>query len=142
MDKTFQAKEQTVIKKFLVLPSMEERYAAIIEMGRELPPYPEEKKTQEHLVQGCQSIFYLDASLKEGKIVFSAFSDALISRGLAALLFSVYNKEPPETLLTYPPKFLTEIGILSQLSPTRSNGLAHMHARMKSLSLHLLKQKI
>ncbi len=138
MSETFQKKSDELKNKFLTLGSTEARYSALIEMGKALPPYPKECKTADRIVSGCQSILHLHASLKEGKIYFEASSDALISAGLAALLLTVYNGETPETLLTSPPHFLAELGIMGQLSPNRSNGLAHIHLRMKQLAIHFL----
>lgn len=138
MRETFQKKSDELKKKFLSMGSMDARYSALIELGKALPPYPEELKTPDRVVHGCQSILHLHASLKGEKIFFEATSDALISAGLAALLLIVYNGETPETLLTCPPHFLTELGIIGQLSPNRSNGLAHIHLRMKQLAVHFL----
>lgn len=141
MSKTFQKKSEDVKKKFLSLGSAEARYSALIELGKRLPPYPEKLKTPDHIVSGCQSILYLHASLENGQMIFQVASDALISAGLAALLLTVYNGETPETLLTSPPQFLTELGIIGTLSPNRSNGLAHIHLRMKQLALHFITLK-
>lgn len=138
MSNTFQKKSEEIRQKFLSLPSAEARYSALIELGKALKPYPESLKTADRIVKGCQSTLYLAASLEEGKIFFSASSDALISAGLAALLLSVYNGESPETILTCPPTFLSEIGIMASLSLNRSNGLAHIHLRMKQLALQFL----
>lgn len=138
MSQTFQKKSEELKKKFLALTSVDARYGALIEMGKNLPLYPEALKTPEYIVSGCQSILYLHASLKDGKLFFETTSDALISAGLAALLLAVYNEETPETLLTCPPQFLAELGVLGQLSPNRSNGLAHIHLKMKQLALSFL----
>ena len=116
----------------------EERYSVLIKMGRELPSYPHELKTPDKIVPGCQSILYLHASLKDGKVLFQAASDALISAGLAALLLSVYNGETAQTILTTPPDFITKLHITASLSPNRSNGLAQIHLRMKQLALSFL----
>lgn len=138
MSETFQKKSEEIKKKFLSLGSTDARYSALIELGKNLPPYPPELKTPENIVSGCQSVLYLHGSLKDGKCFFEASSDALISAGLAALLLAVYNGETPETLLTCPPQFLSELGLLGQLSPNRSNGLAHIHLKMKQLALGFL----
>lgn len=132
----FQDKIVTLKKSFD--PSLfgaEELYKKLIEMGKALPPYPLLFKTKEHLVRGCQSDLYLNASLKEGKLFFDALSESLISAGLAAFLISVYNGEPPETLLQHSPTFLEELGISTSLSPGRSNGLSSIHLRMKQEAL-------
>ncbi len=141
MSETFKKKSEELKKKFLSLGSIDARYHALIELGKALPPYPHELKTPNRIVNGCQSILHLSASLKEGKIFFETASDALISAGLAALLLTVYNGEEPETLLTCPPTFLSELGVIGQLSPNRSNGLAHIHLRMKQLAIAFVVQK-
>lgn len=138
MSKTFDKKSAELKEKFLSIPSLDARYAEVIALGKALPPYPEELKTAERIVSGCQSILYLNASVCDGKMVFQVHSEALISAGLAALLLFVYNGEAPEILLTHPPQFATELGILAKLSPSRSNGLAHIHLRMKQMALKFL----
>jgi cysteine desulfuration protein SufE len=138
MSETFKQKSDDIVKKISSLPVGEERYSILIKMGRSLPFYPEELKTSDKRVRGCQSILYLHASLKDGKIFFQAASDALISAGLAALLLSVYNEETAQTILTQPPDFLTKLQIQASLSPNRSNGLVQIHLRMKQLALSFL----
>ena len=138
MKGTFQTKSGQIKDKFLLLSSMDARYSALIELGKSLDVYTPNLKTPEHIVQGCQSTLYLSATMKEGKLFFQASSDALISAGLAALLLYVYNGETPETILSEPPNFLSEIGIANYLSLNRSNGLAHIHLRMKQLAINFL----
>jgi cysteine desulfuration protein SufE len=118
-----------------------QKYEKIIELGRELTPYPALFKTPDRLVKGCQSTMYLYAELTQGKIHFHAFSEALISAGLAALLLAVYNGETPDVILTCPPRFLEELGVHDSLSPSRSNGLASLFQRMKKEALDFLIQK-
>ena len=138
MSSTFQEKADSIKEKFLSLPSLEERYNALINLGKQLKAYPSALKTPDHIVKGCQSTLYLHGSLENGKIYFQTSSDALISAGLAALLLEVYNGEAPETILTCPPDFLTELGVIAHLSPSRSNGLAHIHLRMKLIAVNFL----
>lgn len=132
------AKQRQTIALFEECHTTEKKYEKIIELGRKLAPYPLEFKTPERLVKGCQSEMYLHARIENGKIQFKASCDALISAGLAALLFAVYNDEPPHALLLCPPEFLNELGIHSALSPGRSNGLASLHQRMKKDALDFL----
>lgn len=119
--------------------SSEERYLHIIELGRSLPPYPAGLKTPNLQVQGCQSILYLSSTFSDGKLFFQTHSDALISAGLAAILIFVYSAQPPEEVLKCPPLFLKELSILGSLSPSRSNGLANIHLRMKRDALAVIK---
>lgn len=121
------------IKKIFAQLSADERYQRLMQMGRRLPPFPDALKTPANLVAGCQSTLYLHSDLRDGKIFFQAHADALISSGLAALLIFVYSGEPPQTALLHPPAFLSDLSL--SLTPARSNGLFHIHLRMKQLAL-------
>ncbi len=134
MSEPFQKKSEEIRRLFAPL-TPEQRYLKLIEMGRHLPPYPTELKTPDRIVRGCQSILYLATEFRDGKLYFQAHSDALISSGLAALLIAVYTGEPPETVLKCPPSFISDLGLASSLSLNRSNGLAHIHLRMKQDAL-------
>ncbi len=135
-------KQQQLELLFASTATSEQKYQKIIELGQSLPCYPAEHKLPENLVKGCQSQMYLHAHLSpDGTIIFFADSEALISRGLAAMLMAIYNGESPEVVLTCPPSCLKLIGIQSSLSPGRSNGLASLYLRMKQESLKLLKQE-
>ena len=131
-------KQDSLVKMFEECVSLEARYEKIIEMGRTLPPYPQEFESQENLVEGCQSVMHLHSWIQDGKIHFLARSEALISAGLAALLIFVYSDEPLESLLTCPPRFLEQLNIPASLSPSRSNGLASLHRKMQSDALKFL----
>lgn len=137
MTATFQEKCDEIKKKFAPL-STEQRYDALIEMGRRLPPFPADWKIPSRVVSGCQSTLYLYADMREGKIFFQAHSDALISLGLAAMLIAAYSGESPETILKCPPQFIAALKIGTILSPNRSNGLSHIHLRMKQEALAFL----
>lgn len=137
-DKSCLAKQSAIQLVFEKCPSQEEKYEKIIEFGRTLPKLNSSDLIPENLVSGCQSNTYLKATLKEGLVFFEASSDALISAGLAALLIAVYSGEAPETILKCPPKFLDEIGISANLTPSRANGLYSIHLRMKQEALKLL----
>jgi cysteine desulfuration protein SufE len=138
MSKEFTERLQFVRNKFLAMASADEKYSYLIELGRALPPYPQELRTPDRIVEGCQSTLYLDSKLVEGKVCFQATSDALISQGLAALLIEVYSGLSPEKILLNPPAFLHELGIFASLSPHRSNGLASVYTRMKHDTLKFL----
>ena len=132
------AKQQSVIALFSGCSSVQMKYEKLIELGRGLPPYPAALKTSDRLVKGCQSEMYLDVSFSEGRLHFQAYSEALISAGLAALLLAVYDDEPPEAVLSCPPRFLDELGVHGSLSPSRSNGLSSLFLRMKQEALNFL----
>lgn len=138
MTPSLEEKIAAVRKLFPPTATPEERYSALIEMGRKLPPLSPDYKIPENRVSGCQSLLYLRSRIENGKIFFEAASDALISAGLAALLLSVYNGEPPETLLRHTPSFLSETRIADSLSPNRSNGLSNIHLKMKQEALKAL----
>ena len=116
----------------------QDRYQKIIELGRELPPMAPEHKTEENIVRGCQSIVYLSSEMVDGKIYFTAYSEALISAGLAAILIRAYSGQSPEMVLKTKPIFLEELQIIGSLSPSRSNGLANMFLRMQQDALKFL----
>ncbi|NGX50583.1 MAG: Cysteine desulfuration protein SufE [Chlamydiae bacterium] len=130
-------KQDKLKEQFLSLNSQEKLYEKIISLGRALPPFPKEDEIEENRVKGCQSILYLKMTLNGGKMEIITSSDALISAGLAALLISVYQNEPPEAIFQCPPHFLKEIGILNALSPGRSNGLRSLYLHMQRSALLL-----
>ncbi len=130
--------QKKLIENFLHFSSPDEKYEKIIEMGRALLPLTPEARVEKNLVQGCQSILYLETSYKDGLIYFNADSEALISKGLAALLIYVYSGKPPEILFKEPPHFLKEIGLHQALSPTRSNGLSSLYRKMQQEALKII----
>ena len=138
MSNGFQERIASIKNKLLSLSEAEDRYAYIIELGRSAAPFPNQWKTKENIVPGCQSILYLHTETKNGNLFFGAHSEALISAGLAELLIAVYNDTSPRDLLLNPPTFLQEIGLLASLSPSRSNGLASIYKRMKHEAMQLV----
>ena len=138
MSKSFSEKEQNIKALFASCSSSEERYDALIRLGKEQKPLPSNQKIPENLVPGCQSKIYLHAHSEQGKVFFEAESDALISAGLVALLIRVYSGETPETILKMPPTFLDELRIPASLTPTRAGGLYQIHLKMKQEALRLL----
>lgn len=116
----------------------EQRYNKIIEIGRQVPSMEAIHKTPENAVPGCQSLMYLQAELRGGKVYFSLDSEALISKGLGAILMEVYSGESPEVILKCPPTYLEELCIHASLTPGRANGLASIHLKMKQEALRLL----
>lgn len=106
--------------------------------GKKLPSFPEEYRTEKNLVPGCQSLLYLHAEQKEEGLHFYADSDALISKGLAALLVYYYSGETPETILKNKPTFLETLDIVQSLSPTRAGGVASLYVKMQKEALAAL----
>jgi len=128
--------KQAEIKSiFAACLTPEARYEKIIELGRLLPPFNPVARTPLNLVPGCQSIMYLEATFTNDRLFFNADSEALISKGLAALLIRAYSGETPATIAHCPPSFIKEIGLQSALSPTRSNGLASLYHKMRQEAL-------
>ncbi len=118
---------------FAMLPGWEEKFRYLIELGEKLPPYPEEYRDGEHRIFGCQSMVWLKADMEDGKLLFVADADAAIVRGLIAVLMIAYNDKSPEEILSFNiDNWLESLGLRSQLTPTRSNGLDAMIKRLKS----------
>jgi cysteine desulfuration protein SufE len=119
-------------EEFHKLPDWEAKYLKIIELGKKWPGLSDEFKTEDLKVKGCQSQVWIKAELTpEKKIKFSGDSDALLVKGLVALVLAVYSNESPDTVLKTDPVFLKEIGFDSGLSPSRSNGLYSMIKQIK-----------
>lgn len=119
--------QNEIIEEFEGLTDWMDRYAYIIELGNQLPPYPENEKTPANLIEGCQSRVWIAAHMQEdGHIHFDADSDALIVKGIVALLMRVLNDRTPDEILDADLYFIDRIGLSEHLSPTRSNGLVAM----------------
>jgi cysteine desulfuration protein SufE len=137
---TFEEKQQEIIEEFDAFDDWMQKYEYIIDLGKDTPTLTEDKKTQDRIIEGCQSRVWLDAHFKDGKMYFAADSDAIITKGIIGLLIRVLNEETPESIVTNELTFITTIGLHEHLSPTRSNGLASMVKKMKTLSLSYLNK--
>ncbi len=138
----YEKKHQALLEKFPKERTPAQIYEKIIELGRQIPSFSKELKTKERIVEGCQSEVYILTEMDaEGKIFYQIGSESLISAGLAAILLLVYQGEPAELILLYPPKFIAELGLAKNLSPGRSNGLASIYARMKKEATDLYLEK-
>ncbi len=124
-------RQKQIIAEFAGLSDWEARYKKLIEIGKLLPELPETKRTEDYKVKGCQSQVWIHASVHDGRVIFEADSDALLVRGLVALLLRVYSGATPKDILDTPPDFVKEIGLESKLSPSRANGLFSMIKQMK-----------
>jgi cysteine desulfuration protein SufE len=124
-------RQDKVVAQFQSLGDWEDRYKKLIEIGKRLPELPVEKKTDDVLVKGCQSQVWMHARLENGLVVFEADSDAILVRGLVALLLEVYSRATPEEILATPPDFVKDIGLESKLSPSRANGVFSMIKQIK-----------
>lgn len=131
-------KQDEIIEEFAFFEDWMDKYAHIIDLGKDLELIDEKDKREENLIKGCQSRVWLVAeSDDEGKLKFKADSDALITKGIIALLIRVVNGEEPETVAKEELYFVNEIGLKEHLSPTRSNGLVSMIKQMKYYALAL-----
>jgi len=124
-------RQNAVVREFANLSSWEDRYKKLIEFGKTLPDLPADKKLEDYKVKGCQSQVWMHARLENGKIIFEADSDAILVRGLVALLLRVYSDATPVEILTTAPDFVKDIGLEGKLSPSRANGLFSMIKQMK-----------
>lgn len=137
----FEKKIFSVKELFSTCSTNEDRYKKILELGALLPFFDLNQKLPCNLVEGCQSVMYVHITFSEGKVYFTAYSEALISKGLAALLHFVYNGELPEVILKNPPLFLKELQILPSLSPSRANGVASLFSKLQKASLKFLSSQ-
>ncbi|MEM7435920.1 MAG: SufE family protein [Myxococcota bacterium] len=128
---TIAQRQAALVERFGKISDWEERYGEIIRLGRLLPEFPEDKRTELNKVKGCQSQVWMHASLQDGNVVFVADSDAAIVRGLIAILLELYSGQPPRAILEAPPSFIDELGLGSHLSQNRANGLSAMLKQMK-----------
>lgn len=124
---------------FSTCVTRDDKYQKIIDLGRELPLLDPAQRTPENIVSGCQSIMYLHSFFDGAKVHFTADSEALISKGLAALMIFTYSRETPEVVLTCPPLFLEQLDIPGSLTPSRANGLANLFLKMKKEALRFVK---
>jgi len=132
---TLDEKQQEIIDEFAIYDDWMDKYEYIIELGKELPMIDESKKTEDRLIEGCQSRVWLDTEVTDGKMHFTADSDAIITKGIIGLLIRVFDQESPKEVATADLRFISEIGLHEHLSPTRSNGLASMIKKMKLSAL-------
>lgn len=135
---TIKETHESLIKEFDEMTDWEERYKHIIKLGREMPDFNEDYRTDKNKIEGCQSQVWMNAKLENNKIVIDADSDAMIVKGLIAVLIRAYSGFTPAEILSIPPDFLQKIGIDKHLSPTRNNGLGAM---LKQIQLYALAFK-
>ena len=121
-----------VVEDFSMFDEWLDKYEYLIDLGKKLESYPEEKKTADRLIKGCQSRVWLDWQMDGGRLVFAADSDAIITRGIISLLISVYSGRTPEEIAGDDFGFISEIGLKENLSPTRANGLVSMIETIKA----------
>ncbi|MBR6879037.1 MAG: SufE family protein [Bacteroidales bacterium] len=122
--------QKQIIEDFSMFDDWMDRYAMLIEMGKECPIIDDQYRNDQYLINGCQSRVWLHAELKDGKVYYTADSDAVITKGIIYLLIKVFSGQTPQDILSADLSFLDEIGLKEHLSPTRSNGLLSMLKQM------------
>ena len=132
---TIQETEQQIIDEFSNFDEWLDRYAYLIELGRECPVIDEQDKTEQNLIRGCQSRVWLSCTYSDGLLHFRADSDAVITRGIITLLIRALDGHTPQEILDADLAFIDTIGLKEHLSPTRSNGLTSMIKQMKMYAL-------
>jgi len=133
--------ENEIVEEFeLFGDDWEQKYEHLIDLGRSLPLIAPENKTDDRLIKGCQSRVWMHSELKDGKVVFTADSDAIITKGMVALMVRVLSNQKPQDIVNADLSFIDKIGLKEHLSPTRANGLVSMIKQMKMDAL-VLSQK-
>lgn len=129
--------QEEIIDEFSMFDDWTERYEYIIELGKSLPLIDERYKKEENLIKGCQSQVWLHAEKKEDKVVFTADSDAILTKGIIAVLVRVFSNQTAEEIMNADMSFVDEIGLKEHLSPTRANGLVSMMKQIKLYAIAL-----
>lgn len=132
---TIQEIEQQIIDEFANFDEWIDKYAYIIDLGKDCPVIDEKDKTEANLIKGCQSRVWVSCDYRDGKVYFKADSDAVITKGIISLLIRVYSGQTPQDILDNEPVFIDQIGLKEHLSPTRSNGLTSMLKQIKMYAL-------
>jgi len=132
---TIQEIQNQIVEEFEVFEDWMDKYEYIIELGNGLASFDDKNKTPSNLIQACQSRVWLNGELEDGKVLFSADSDAIITKGIVAILIRVANNRTPEEVMNIDFNFIEKIGLRENLSPTRANGLVSMIKNMKAYGM-------
>ncbi|MDP2687874.1 MAG: SufE family protein [Aequorivita sp.] len=132
---TIEEIQEELIDEFSMFEDWMQRYEYMIDLGKSLPLINENLKNDDKLIKGCQSKVWLNSEMKDGKIIFTADSDAIITKGIIAVLVRVFSNQNPQAILDANTNFIDEIGLKEHLSPTRANGLVSMIKQMKMYAL-------
>lgn len=139
MSNEIAAAQQELIADFELFEDWMDRYQYLIDLGRRLPEFPDEQRTDENRIRGCQSQVWFVPNERDGRLYFQAISDAAIVSGLIALLLRLYNGRRPQDILDTPPDFVAALELESHLSPTRSNGLDSMLTAIRRFATEALQ---
>ncbi len=132
---TIKELQEEIIEDFNLFDDWMERYEFIIDTGKSMPKIEAQNKSDDNIIKGCQSKVWLHADYENGKLLFTADSDAILTKGIISLLLKVYNDQSPDDILANDPFFIDEIGLKEHLSPTRANGLLSMIKQIKLFAL-------
>ncbi|WP_130734881.1 SufE family protein [Flavobacterium sp. J27] len=132
---TIQAIQEEIVDEFSMFDDWMQRYEYIIELGKTLPLIEEKYKTEENIIKGCQSKVWVHAEEHNGTIAFTADSDAILTKGIIAILIRTFSNQTPDAILEANTDFIDEIGLKEHLSPTRANGLVSMIKQIKMYAL-------
>ena len=132
---TIEEIQTEIIEDFAMFDDWMQKYEYLIDLGKELLPIEEQYKTEDNLIKGCQSRVWLYAKHTKGKIIYTADSDAIMTKGIVAILINVLSGQTPSEIANAKLDFINEIGLKEQLSPTRANGLVSMIKQMKIYAL-------
>lgn len=127
--------QEEIVDEFAMFDEWDERYQYVIDLGKTLPLVDGQYKTEENIIKGCQSKVWLHGEAKDGKVIFTADSDAILTKGIIAILIRVFSNQSPEAILQADTAFIDEIGLKEHLSPTRANGLVSMVKQIKMYAL-------
>ena len=127
--------QEDIIEEFSMFDDWEERYQYMIDLVKTLPLIDEQYKNDDHIIKGCQSKVWLNAAMEDDKVVFTADSDAIITKGIIAILIRAFSNQHPKDILESNTNFIDEIGLKEHLSPTRANGLVSMIKQIKMYAL-------
>jgi cysteine desulfuration protein SufE len=139
---TIEETEQEIIEEFEIFDDWIGKYEYLIDLGKSLPLINERYKTENKLIKGCQAQVWLHSELKDGKVIFTADSDAIITKGMVALMIRVLSNHTPDEIMNAKLDFVDTIGLTKHLSPTRSNGLVSMIKQMKMYALGFKVQSL
>ena len=132
--KTLKERQDEIVEEFSMFDDWLDKYEYLIDLGKNLEPFPEELKTDDRLIKGCQSRVWLDAEAKDGVIVFRADSDAIITKGIISMLISVYSGRSAAEIAEDDFSFVDRLGLKENLSPTRANGLVSMLETIRTIA--------
>ncbi|WP_306354257.1 SufE family protein [Flavobacterium sp. '19STA2R22 D10 B1'] len=133
--------QNEIVDEFSMFDDWMQRYEYIIELGKSLPLIKEEHKTEDNIIKGCQSKVWLQGEEKDGKVVFTADSDAILTKGIIAILIRTFSNQEAKAILDANLDFIDEIGLKEHLSPTRANGLVSMIKQIKMYALAFQSKK-